>query len=533
MNRRRMAMRLALLVAFSGLAPILVVGAIAIEILRRHAEHSSLVGLRAVAEQTAARVGAYVSAQKETLRAVGAAAASSPDGARRLEEVVLEAPALGRVVLVGDDTPRADLPQFLSPESIARARTGQEVSSEIYLARDLTPAIDHCIPAPGPPGHAVCASLDLLELWRFVQRIRVGRSGRALTFDPQGRLLASGVGSLRAAILTGEPVPQSAAAARVAAGSFDVPESYEGAGGEDVLGGWARIPDLGWVVLVEQPAGEALRPARIAQWVLGLFAVFALGLSILLGWRQSLKVLAELEVEERWKTAGRIAAGVTHDLGHRVAILAQTAGLAEAGDPTFLPRIRENLRAEVATLRKFVADFADLSRDVRSIDLLPLDLDAFAESVARSAAPHAERQGVRLVVEGSAGSVWVRADRYLLERAVLNLVSNACEASPRGSEVRIAVLAGGDRAAVEVRDEGAGIEPDRLPRLFDAFVSTKRTGAHVGMGLPNVKRIVDAHGGTVTVASALGAGATFRIELATMAPPGTGTAAAPAASGAA
>ena len=533
MNRRRMAMRLALLVAFSGLAPIIVVGAISIEVLRRHSEHSSVVGLRAVAEQTAARIGGYVSAQKETLRAVAAAAVNSPEAGRRLEEVVLEAPALGRVVLVGEETSRGDLPPFLTAAEVARARAGEEVSSTIYLARDLTPAIDHCVPAPARSGQAVCASLDLLELWRFVQRIRVGRSGRALTFDPQGRLLASGVGQLRAAILTGDPVPQSAAAARVAAGSFDVPEAYPGADGEDVLGGWARIPDLGWVVLVEQPAEEALRPARIAQWVLGLFAVFALALSVLLGRRQSQKVLAELEVEERWKTAGRIAAGVTHDLGHRVAILAQTAGMAESGDPAFLPRIRDNLRTEVATLRKFVADFADLSRDVKSVDLLPLDLDAFAESVARSAAPHAERQGVRLVVQRAGGGAWVKADRYLLERAVLNLVSNACEASPRGSEVRIAALVDGERAAIEVRDEGSGIDPARLPRLFDAFVSTKRTGAHVGMGLPNVKRIVDAHGGTVTVASALGAGATFRIELPAIAPTGSGISLPPGVPGAA
>jgi signal transduction histidine kinase len=107
----------------------------------------------------------------------------------------------------------------------------------------------------------------------------------------------------------------------------------------------------------------------------------------------------------------------------------------------------------------------------------------------------------------------VSADRYLLERAVLNLVSNACEASPRGSEVRVVVTSDGARAAIAVEDEGSGIDPERLPRLFDAFVSTKRTGAHVGMGLPNVKRIVDAHGGTVAAESAVGAGATFRIEL--------------------
>jgi signal transduction histidine kinase len=408
---------------------------------------------------------------------------------------------------------------MLQPRDLARARAGEEVSSPIYLGRDSMPSLDHCVPAPARPGQAVCASLDLLELWRFVQRIRVGASGYALAFDGQGRLLASGAGPLRAAILTGEPVPQSAAAASVAAGSFDVPQAYPGADGEDVLAGWARLPDVGWVVVVEQPAREALSAARTARWILAVVAVLALGLSVFVGLRQSHRVLAELEVEERWRTAGRIAAGVTHDLGHRVAILQQTAGLAETGDASFLPRIRDNLKAEVATLRKFVADFADLSRDVRSVDLLPLDLDAFAESVARSAAPHAEKLGVRLLVEPSPGGAWARADRYLLERAVLNLVSNACEASPRGSEVRICVATDGQVASVTVEDRGSGIDPARLPSLFDAFQSTKRTGAHVGMGLPNVKRIAEAHGGTVSVESAIGAGASFRIALPAIEPP--------------
>jgi signal transduction histidine kinase len=506
------------LVALSGLLPILVVGAIAMEVLRRHSEQSAMAALRAVAEQTSARIDGYLAAQKETLRAIAAVASASPDADRRLEEVVLEAPALRRAVLVGPGTPAARLPPMLGPDAIGRARRGEEVSSSVYLAADFTPAIDHCVPAVARADHAVCASLDLLELWRFVQRIRAGESGYALAFDERGRIIASGAGALRAAILTGEPVPETGAAAAFAAGA-KAPSRYAGPGGVDVIGGWARLPGTGWVVAVEQPAAEAMRPARTAQWVLAGVALVALALSIVVGIRQSQRVLSELEVEERWRTAGRIAAGITHDLGHRVAILQQTAGLAETGNAAFLPRIRDNLRSEVATLRKFVSDFADLSRDVRALDLLPLDLDAFAESVARTAAAHAERLGVHVVVARSPGGAWVRADRYLLERAVLNLVSNACEASPRGGEVRIGVGAEGERSVISVADDGPGIDAARLPRLFDAFASTKRTGAHVGMGLANVKRIVEAHAGAVSVESALGRGSTFRIALAAEPPP--------------
>ena len=115
--------------------------------------------------------------------------------------------------------------------------------------------------------------------------------------------------------------------------------------------------------------------------------------------------------------------------------------------------------------------------------------------------------------------MWVKADRYLLERALLNLLSNAIEASPQGARVRLSAGSQAGQATLSVSDCGAGIEPERLARLFDAFVTTKRTGAHLGMGLANVKRIVDAHRGTVSVRSVLKEGTTFTIALSVEAAP--------------
>src|SRR5207237_8229630 len=106
-----------------------------------------------------------------------------------------------------------------------------------------------------------------------------------------------------------------------------------------------------------------------------------------------------LEVEERWRAAGRFAAGVTDALGHRVAILQATAALAEADDPAYMPLIRDNLRDEVATLKKFVSDFADLSRGVDTSQFVAMDLNAFAQSVSRVATPFADNAGFSLAAE--------------------------------------------------------------------------------------------------------------------------------------
>ena len=288
-----------------------------------------------------------------------------------------------------------------------------------------------------------------------------------------------------------------------------------------VIAGAAKLKE-GWGVVVEQPVDEVLRSARAAQWALGTVLLIALLLSVGGGALQSQRVLSTLQVEERWRTAGQIASGITHDLGHRLRILQQTVRLVESGDAAFLPRIQDNLRTEVATLQKFVADFSELSREVHALELYPLELGAFLESIRRTALPHAKTADVALQVAQPPTPLWVMAERHLMERALLNLIWNAVEASTPGAHVRISAFAAGEDNILEVADFGMGIPPERLPRLFDAFHSTKRTGAHIGMGLANVKRLVDAHAGRVRVASRVGEGTHFQIVLKAVSAPASG-----------
>src|SRR6266851_4323901 len=478
-----MARNLLVLVAGSGLL-IALVGLSAIALLRRSAERSAQAALAVIAEQAAGRIGAYLSQQREMLHAVAGLVTGIPEAERRLVQVALDAPSLGRVTLLTARTAADRLPPHLAPADVVAALAGREVASPLYFREDLTPAMDVCVPAGAAPGTAVCATLDLLELQRQVQRIRIGKSGFALAFDSDGRLLAAGAPTLRAAVLTGEPIAESPLASKVARGE-PAPAEFRGGLGEDVLAGWARLSEPRWTVVVEEPTREALAAMRNALIGLSAVAVAALLFTVALGAAQSRRVLDTLEIEERWRTAGRIATGISHDLGHRLAILQSTAALAEANDAAYLPLIRDNLRAEMTTLKKFVGDFADLSREVSPDQFLPLDLNAFAQSVGRAMVAH----------------------------ATLNLLSNAIEASPPGGEVSIEVSQQDGVAKLKVTDRGPGIAQERLPRIFDAFKSTKRTGAHVGMGLPNVHRIVTAHGGQTAVESELGKGSTFSIVL--------------------
>src|SRR5256885_14698077 len=102
--------------------------------------------------------------------------------------------------------------------------------------------MDACVPAPGPPGQAVCAMLDLLELQREVQRIRVGDTGFALAFDADGRLFAAGAGQLRSAVVSGESLAESALSMQLQSGKTPPApvQSSLGAGGG---GGWPPRTD--------------------------------------------------------------------------------------------------------------------------------------------------------------------------------------------------------------------------------------------------------------------------------------------------
>src|SRR3954471_23069460 len=112
-TRRLIALRLAALVAASGVLPLLLLAVFGLQILRSRGERASQESLHAIADQAAARVGTYIAQQREMLRAIGMAVGNLTDVERRFADVSLDAPSLGKLRAVSAETPAGSRPRAL------------------------------------------------------------------------------------------------------------------------------------------------------------------------------------------------------------------------------------------------------------------------------------------------------------------------------------------------------------------------------------------------------------------------------------
>jgi signal transduction histidine kinase len=107
----------------------------------------------------------------------------------------------------------------------------------------------------------------------------------------------------------------------------------------------------------------------------------------------------------------------------------------------------------------------------------------------------------------------VESDSAQINQVFLNVIHNALQAIPECGSITIKTWKDGERVFISIKDTGAGIEPEHLPRIFEPFFTTKPVGQGTGLGLSVSHRIVSEHGGQMTVQSLVGRGTEFVIEL--------------------
>jgi signal transduction histidine kinase len=237
------------------------------------------------------------------------------------------------------------------------------------------------------------------------------------------------------------------------------------------------------------------------------------------------KLIAELEERvaqktrevlraDRLATLGGIAAGFAHEIGNSLNVIRGFSSVAAREVPSDSP-VKEDveaIRREVGRAASLIERFLVFAR-ARSAHPHAQPIEPIVREAAEVVGPAAAQARVERVIEIEAGLPLVDCDAELLRQAFLNLCVNAIQAmqEPGGGRLTVRARADGAGVLVEVSDTGKGIDAEAKAHIFEPFFTTKATGT--GLGLAIVRQAAEAHGGTVEVDSAPGAGATFRVRL--------------------
>lgn len=229
---------------------------------------------------------------------------------------------------------------------------------------------------------------------------------------------------------------------------------------------------------------------------------------------------AAAELQKLEETRREFIADVSHELRRPLTrLLAAVEAVADGiiSDPAELRQHLSDTRAEVTRTARLVDDLLQSSRlDSGTFTLAreTVDLTGLARATCGTLAVAASERGIELTCAGDA-PVLADADPGRIEQVLANLIENALRFTPAGGRVAVTVTRDNGRACITVSDTGAGIPPDQLPRIWERFYKgdASRSGQGSGLGLAIVRRIVELHGGSVSVASEVGRGTTFTVSL--------------------
>jgi signal transduction histidine kinase/CheY-like chemotaxis protein len=472
---------------------------------------------------------------------------------------------------------------FSADEQFVEAKRKKIHYGPVRFRYDSEPFMAISVAGPRADSGVTIAEVDLQRIWDVVSLIKVGQHGQAYVVDAGGRLVAHPNISLVLEHTDMSRLPQvQAARSSIGAPSQDISDSMN-LFGQPVLTAYAPVGRVGWFVFVETPRAEAFSTlygslARSGALLLaGLMIAFVCGLVLArrmiapihtlrtsaarigsgdLAHRISIRTGDELEslgaqfnamaarlqesyatlehkVEERTHqleianlAKSRFLAAASHDLRQPLHALGLwVAQLRDPVPPGQRQRLIERIAAAIGEMNDLFNGLLDVSKldaGILSADVSDFEIAGLLAKIERTFGQTARDKGLSLRVFRT--RAWVRSDRTLLERILLNLVSNAVRYTSHGG-VLVGCRRRGKRLRIEVWDTGPGIPESEQQYIFDEFYQIPdpdrdRRGG-LGLGLAIVDRFRRLLDHPIALKSRPGKGSCFSIELPLAAPPAT------------
>jgi signal transduction histidine kinase len=568
---RHIATRFALLLAVAAIVPLLAYGFVSIWSLQRGTRDSIVAGNQNVATRAAEEIRRYVVTNAALLKALSADLQDTGLDQRQQDQI-LKNYVLGfrefREITLFDEagavvaTSRIGKPHVSIPTGQRLAIDGISMSP-IRVDDDLLPTsvFDIHLTRLNKPSGWLVGEFSLEEMWRMVDQIRIGDHGFALVVAPDGQLIAHGDPDKKALVAQTRNMSGHQLVAAARAQREGPPSSLEYAddSGATQLGVAARIPQLGWTLIVEQPTREAYASSTQLQRQLIIAISAALLVMIAVGYlfgrsfinpilllkrathgvasgqldtrvdidtgdefadlgesfntmaNRLIELTENVKKQERQAMFGRVAAGLVHDLLHPIQNVGNNMRLLlrEDLDREARQDCGRVIDREMTTIKRFLDDLHSIVKP-KPLERFAMDLNVVVKEIADSMRTEGERTGVVVEAQFAPGTLVLNGDRFALGRVFRNLITNAIQATEAGGRVTITTSRAGADVQVHVADTGSGIPADRLSAIFEEFVTTKRRG--LGLGLAITKRIVEQLDGTIAVESEVGRGTAFTLR---------------------
>jgi signal transduction histidine kinase len=560
--------RLAVLVATAAIAPLLAYGLVSLQLLRS-ATHVSVTGeAETAAEHAAGEIALYLDHNIDLLTAVATdlqyAGLSLDQQERILRNNVSSFPAYSELTMFAANGDPMASSRLLKPTLVLGAERPMpqrprvapiQIDAAQLPSTEISIYLDHA----GPRVAYLVGRLSLEELWRVVDRVRVGGRGHAVLVDENGRLIAHGDPGMRASVARGDDLLWHPLIHPRPGATLAGVERYTRQDGVEMLGVARPVGGRGWRIIVEQRAVEAFAlSTRLERFlVMTVLTGLALTLFIAVVWGRSfvrpldalmhgtraladgrlqervaiagrdefaelgrafnsmadrlVTLQADAVRQERQATFGRIAAGLVHDLAHPIQNIGNNCRLMLQlyEDPQYRQDFRRMIDREFPAIRRLLEDLRNLARPI-PLERFPVDVARLLQETAERIAPVAAQAGLSVTVTAPTSPLAIEGDLFALGRVLQNLLQNALQATPPNGSVWLTTRETDGRAVIEVGDTGCGIASERLPHVFDDYVTTKRRG--LGLGLAISRRIVEQLGGSIAVASEVGKGSVFTLS---------------------
>ena len=227
--------------------------------------------------------------------------------------------------------------------------------------------------------------------------------------------------------------------------------------------------------------------------------------------RRTLKKLAD---REALAAVGEFAATLAHEVRNPLTAIRIDLQRVEEGLPENSPLRAPQSRAleEIERLDATVGAALDVAR-TKSVDTATVDVLVSLTAAIHASAPAFEERGAVLHTPSQSGPIHIKGDLGALEQLFLNLLLNAAQALDSGGVAHVTVAIEDSTVVVTIRDDGRGMPPDQLERVFEPLFTTRPGGGGTGLGLTIARRIATAHGGDIQLASEPDRGTTAEVRL--------------------